>query len=145
MGFWQRPSGGPACVRCEKGHSMRRPFAAIAALLLSSLALTACGGASSSSSAVDQQTQETKKIAITINGDSVTPNGQEFDVAVGQPVEFDVTADKPGEIHVHSSPEQEFEYDAGSSTLQLEPIQAPGVVTVESHTLEKTILKLKVQ
>ncbi len=28
-----------------------------------------------------------------------------------------MTADAPGEIHVHSSPEQEFEYDKGSTTL----------------------------
>jgi maltose-binding protein MalE len=124
---------------------MRRLFAAVAALVLSILALTACGSDSSSSSAADPQTQQTKTIAITVDGDSVTPNGQEFDVAVGQPVELDVTADAPGEIHVHSSPEQEFEYKAGSSTIQLDPIKAPGVVTVESHTLEKTILKLKVQ
>jgi hypothetical protein len=124
---------------------MRRVFAAIAVLLLGSLALTACGSSSSSTAGATQQTQQTKQIAITITGDSVTPNGQEFDVSVGQPVEFDVTADKPGEIHVHSSPEQEFEYKAGSSTIDLTPIKAPGVVTVESHTLEKTILKLKVQ
>jgi hypothetical protein len=129
---------------------MRRLFAALAALVLCGLALTACGDSSSSSTSSTSPTssgsaQETKKIAITITGDTVDPSGQEFDVAVGQPVEFDVTADKPGEIHVHSSPEQEFEYEAGSSTITLKPIQAPGVVTVESHTLEKTILKLKVQ
>jgi len=53
-----------------------------------------------------------------------------------------VTADQPGEIHVHSTPEQEFEYDAGSSTIEMKPIQAPGRVTVESHTLEKTLLIL---
>jgi ABC-type glycerol-3-phosphate transport system substrate-binding protein len=121
---------------------MRRLFAALAAALLGCLALTACGGSSSSSAGGDLPT---KQIAITIKGESVTPSGQEYDVAVGQRVEFDVTADKPGEIHVHSSPEQEFEYDAGSSTIALKPIKAPGVVTVESHTLEKTILKLKVQ
>ena len=132
---------------------MRRLFAALAALVLCGLALTACGDSPSSSTSSTSPTsptssgsaQETKKIAITITGDTVDPSGQEFDVAVGQPVEFDVTADKPGEIHVHSSPEQEFEYEAGSSTITLKPIQAPGVVTVESHTLEKTILKLKVQ
>ena len=125
---------------------MRRVLTAIAVLLLGSLALTACGSSSSSSSSSSAGgTQQTKQIAITIKGDSVTPNGQEFDVAVGQRVEFDVSADKPGEIHVHSSPEQEFEYKAGSSTIDLTPIKAPGVITVESHTLEKTILKLKVQ
>jgi ABC-type oligopeptide transport system substrate-binding subunit len=121
---------------------MRRLLVALASLLLGTLALTACGGGSSSSST---DAAQTKKITITITGDSVNPSGEEFDVAVGQPVEFDVTADKPGEIHVHSSPEQEFEYEAGSSTIDLTPIKAPGVVTVESHTLEKTILKLKVQ
>jgi hypothetical protein len=121
---------------------MRRLSLVLAALLLGLLSLTACG-ASGSSSAGDAS--QTKQIAITITGDTVDPNGQEYDVAVGQPIELDVTADKPGEIHVHSSPEQEFEYKAGSSTITLTPIQAPGIVTVESHTLEKTILKLKVQ
>jgi hypothetical protein len=120
---------------------MRRLVAAIALLLAGALTLTACGSGSSSN---DSGSLPTKRIAITIKGDSVTPNGQQYDVALGQRVEFDVDADKPGEIHVHSSPEQEFEYDAGSTTLALKPIQAPGVVTVESHTLEKTILKLKV-
>jgi hypothetical protein len=124
---------------------MRRLFAALAALLLCGLALTACGEDGSSTSTSSVGAQETEKIAITIKGETVDPSGEEFDIAVGQPVEFDVTADKPGEIHVHSSPEQEFEYEAGSSTIALDPIQAPGVVTVESHTLEKTILKLKVQ
>jgi len=73
----------------------------------------------------------------------VTPNGTDIDVKVGQRIELDVTADKPGEIHVHSSPEeQEFEYDAGSSTLQVTPIPAPGQVVVESHTLDKTLFTL---
>jgi hypothetical protein len=83
-----------------------------------------------------------KKIAITFQGEDTTPNGSDVDVKVGQPIELDVTADQPGEIHVHSSPEQEFEYDAGDTTLQLEPIEAPGRVTVESHTLDKTLLIL---
>ena len=41
---------------------------------------------------------------ITFTGDDVTPNGDRIDVEVGQPIELDVTADEPGEIHVHSSP-----------------------------------------
>jgi hypothetical protein len=124
---------------------MRRLLAALAALLLCGLALTACGGDSSSSSTSSGGAQETKTIAITIKGDTVDPSGEEFDVAVGQPVEFDVTADKPGEIHVHSSPEQEFEYDKGSSTIAVKPITTPGRVEVESHTLEKTLFTLQAQ
>jgi hypothetical protein len=121
---------------------MRRLVATVAVLLIGVVSLGACGnGSSSGASGGDLPT---KRIAITVTGESVTPNGQQYDVAIGQRVELDVTADKPGEIHVHSSPEQEFQYDAGSTTLSLKPIQRPGVVTVESHTLEKTILKLKV-
>ena len=122
---------------------MRRLVAAIAVVLLSALTLSACGG--NSSSAPDSSQLPTKRIDITFNGDDVTPNGQRYDVAVGQRIQFDVTADKPGEIHVHSSPEQEFEYDKGSSTIAVKPIQAPGIITVESHTLDKVILQLQVK
>ena len=45
---------------------------------------------------------------------------------------------------MHSSPEQELEYDAGTTTLEL-TIDQPGVVDVESHDLEKTIVQLEVR
>jgi hypothetical protein len=123
---------------------MRRLVAAIAVVLLSAVTLTACGG--NDSSAQDASQLPTKRIDITFNGDNVTPNGTKIDVAVGQRIEFDVTADKPGEIHVHSSPEeQEFEYDKGSSTIEVKPIEAPGQVTVESHTLDKVLFILVAQ
>ena len=120
---------------------MRRLVAAVAVAVISSLALTACGG-DTGSSGEDVADQPVKKIAITFQGQDVTPNGTDVDVEVGQPIELDVTADKPGEIHVHSTPEQEFEYDAGHSTLDMKPIDAPGRVTVESHTFEKTLFIL---
>lgn len=129
-------------VRCEKGHTMRRLVAALVVVLLSALTLTACGGTSSPAKGPSEL--PAKRIAITFSGDNVTPNGQRYDVAVGQRIEFDVTADAPGEIHVHSSPEQEFEYDKGSSTIAVKPIESPGIVTVESHTLDKVILQLQV-
>ncbi len=121
---------------------MRRPVAAIATALLSASLLAGCGGSSSSSSS---GTLPTKVIDVTIAGDSVTPNGDLVEVAVGQRIELDVTADAPGEIHVHSSPEQEFQYDKGSSTIDVKPITAPGRVEVESHTLEKTLFTLQAQ
>jgi ABC-type glycerol-3-phosphate transport system substrate-binding protein len=120
---------------------MRRLVAAVAVSLIGALALTACGS-DTSSSGQDGADQPVKKIAITFTGSDVTPSGTDIDVEVGQPIELDVTADKPGEIHVHSTPEQEFEYDAGDSTLDLKPIEAPGRVTVESHTFEKTLFIL---
>jgi hypothetical protein len=121
---------------------MRRLVSAIAVLLLGALTLTSCG--SDNSSALDASGLPTKTITITFNGDDVSPNGQRYDVAIGQRIEFDVTADKPGEIHVHSSPAQELKYDKGSSTIDVKPITTPGIVTVESHTLDKVILQLQV-
>ncbi len=120
---------------------MRRLVAVVAVVVLSAVSLTACGGGSSGPAA--DGSMPTKVIDITFNGDDTDPSGQKIDVAVGQRIEFDVTADKPGEIHVHSSPEeQEFEYQTGSSTIEVKPIQAPGQVTVESHTLDKVLFTL---
>jgi hypothetical protein len=122
---------------------MRRTVAAIATTLLAATLLAGCG---SKSSPPSSGPLPTKVIDITFNGSSVTPNGSTIDVAVGQRLEFDVTADAPGEIHVHSSPaEQEFEYDKGSSTIDVKPISAPGRVVVESHTLNKTLFILQAQ
>ena len=123
---------------------MRRLAAALCSALLGTALLTGCGG---SSSAADPGSgpEPTKVIDVTFSGDSVTPNGELIEVAVGQRIELDVTADAPGEIHVHSSPEQEFEYDKGSSTITVAPITAPGRVEVESHTLEKTLFTLQAQ
>ena len=122
---------------------MRRLVAAIASALLAVALLAGCGSSSSDAGSTDPE--PTKVIDVTFNGDSVEPNGELIKVAVGQPIELDVTADAPGEIHVHSSPEQEFEYDKGSSTITVKPITAPGRVEVESHTLEKTLFTLQAQ
>ena len=83
-------------------------------------------------------------IKITIEGDNVDPNGKKIDVKANEPVILDITADAPGEIHVHSTPEQEIEYDAGESQHTL-TFDRPGVVEVESHTLEKVIVQLQVR
>ena len=117
-----------------------RLFTGVAVVLLSPLALTACGGGDPQGT--DPSKLPTKVIDVTINGSDTDPNGEHLDVSVGQRIELDVTADQPGEIHVHSNPEQEFEYEAGSNTLELKPIQAPGQVDVESHTLDKLLFTL---
>ena len=83
-------------------------------------------------------------IDITFKGDTVEPQGTKVEVKAGQPITLHITADKGGEIHVHSSPEQEIEYDAGTTDKTL-TIEQPGVVDVESHTLEKLILQLEVR
>ena len=117
---------------------MRR---ALIGLVVAAAALTlgGCSGddAGSGSGSGDQT------IEVTFKGDSVTPNGDRVKVGVGTPVVLKISADKPGEIHVHSTPEQEIPYPAGDSTEKV-TIDKPGIVDVESHHLEKTIVQLEV-
>lgn len=121
-----------------------------AALALASVLLLAsgCGSDSSSGDAGDSggsggSTAPTT-IQVTIDGDSVTPNGERVEVKTGQDVVLDVTADSAGEIHVHSTPEQELEYEAGETELTISGLDQPGIVEVESHALDKVIVQLEV-
>jgi FtsP/CotA-like multicopper oxidase with cupredoxin domain len=145
---------------------MRRTLAVLAVLLCVLIFTTGCGedpsgGGSGSTSASNNATEdaaeptqdaaeptqdaaEPKVVAVTIEGDSVTPNGERIEVATGQDVQLDLTADAPGEIHVHSTPEQELEYDEGTSSLTIEGMERPGTVDVEVHDLEKIIVQLEV-
>jgi len=120
---------------------MRRTLAPLAVVLAVLTFATACGDEEKPSSG----SQDPKVIQVTFDGDSVTPNGERVKVSTGQPVELQVTADEGGEIHVHSTPEQELEYQAGDSTLTIEGIDQPGTVDVESHSLDKVIVQLEVQ
>ena len=86
----------------------------------------------------------TPSLRITFKGDKVTPQGTSLKVKAGKPLKLRITADQPGEIHVHSAPEQEIEYDAGTTTKTL-TIKQPGVVDVESHDLDKLIVQLEVR
>ena len=122
---------------------MRRALAVLTLILCSS-SLVACGD---SDTPADGGTDAgTKTIDITIEGDTVTPNGDRVDVGVDQKIELVVKADAAGEIHVHSDPEQEFEYEGTgeAETFELQ-IDRPGQVDIESHTLDQLIVKLTVQ
>lgn len=128
---------------------MRRILVILAVLLCALALATGCGGDSGNggTSAPDNTSDapaEPKVIEVTIEGDSVTPNGERIEVATGQDVELDITADAPGEIHVHSTPEQEFEYDQGTSTVTIKGIEQPGTVDIEVHDPEKVIVQLEV-
>ncbi len=120
------------------------------AALLPVLLMAGCGGTSTDSTGSGASSDGASSaaaplvITVTISGESVTPNGKRVKADLGQPIKLKVTADEPGEIHVHSSPEQELEYAKGTSTVTIAPIKQPGVIDVESHALEKTIVQLQV-
>lgn len=124
---------------------MRRAIAALALLCLALPALTSCGDDEPTGTDTPSPTGSTPvTVDITIEGGEVTPNGERVDVEVGQPIELVVNADEAGELHVHSQPEQELTYGAGTTTLKL-TLDQPGVVDVEAHELEVVIVQLEVR
>lgn len=115
----------------------------IALAVLAGAALSACG-TDDKDNGSDNGSEDPAVIEITFEDGEVTPNGDRVEVETGQPIDLEVTADEPGEIHVHSDPEQEFEYVAGNTTLEMQ-FDRPGVVTVESHNLDQVIVQLEVK
>ncbi len=100
--------------------------------------VTACGGEEKASS------DDPVVVNITFKDGKVDPSGDRVDVGAGQPIDLKVTADEPGELHVHSEPEQQLEYGKGETTLKI-AIDRPGVVAVESHDLDQIIVQLEVR
>jgi hypothetical protein len=96
------------------------------------------GGGSSAESSTGPTT-----IDITIKDGTVSPNGTRVEARVGEPVRLHIHADAAGELHVHSTPEQEIEFRAGTSTRRL-TVDKPGIVDVEDHHLDQVIVQLEV-
>ena len=132
---------------------------AAAAIALATLTLSSCASAedtgsddaapTTTSPASDGGASTSGKptgvvVDITFDGDTVTPNGERIDAEVGKPVTLKIDADAPGELHVHSTPEQEIAYDAGTSTHEV-TFDQPGIVDIESHHLEKVVVQVEVR
>ncbi|WP_374456200.1 hypothetical protein [Nocardioides sp.] len=164
MGFWQSrwPAACVATVAVLFGPEgevvSRRVLSRLAPLtLVLALALTACGDGgddeqattpsgspSDSSSSPAAEDGDSVAVTVTREGDTFTPNGERVEMEVGQTLDLTITADAAGELHVHSTPEQEIEYDEGTSEHQI-TIDRPGVVEVESHEPDSIVLQLEVR
>ncbi len=73
-----------------------------------------------------------------------TPEAQSVEVAAGEPVTLVIRADAAGELHVHSTPEQDVDYGPGRTEQEL-VLDRPGVVDVESHDLGVVLARLEVR
>ena len=126
---------------------------AAAALAAAGLALAGCSndssasgsstGSSPSASAGTSQSTSGTTIAVTVRGDQVTPNGKRLKATVGEPVTITVDANRAGELHVHSTPEQELAYKNGKTTLHV-TIDKPGIVDIEDHIADVVVVQLEV-
>ena len=108
-------------------------------LLVATLALAGCGGSSSSGSS--GASSKPVDIHVKITNGQVTPAGDRVDVEVGQPIRMIVDSDAADELHVHSTPEPEFEVPAGAQgKVYTFTLDKPGVVEVELHELDAVVV-----
>jgi len=82
-------------------------------------------------------------IDISVNGDRVTPKGERVKATIGSPIILKITSDREGELHVHSTPEQELEYGVGKTSLRI-VVDKPGIIDIEDHIAEIVIVQLEV-
>ncbi|MCW2738909.1 hypothetical protein [Nocardioides sp.] len=116
--------------------------------LVLALGLTACSDGGEADPPAGTQTSATEgdSVAVTVTreGGTFTPNGERVELGVDQTLVLTITADEAGEFHVHSTPEQEIAYEAGTSEHEI-TIDRPGVVEVESHEPASIVLQLEVR
>lgn len=128
--------------------TLRRLLHVPAALLLAALlatVLVGCGDEETPTDAGDGGSDETsaQTLEITVEGEDVSPKGDRVELGVGETLEIHVTSDREGELHVHSTPEQELAFGEGETDLEL-TIDAPGIVEVEDHESDTVIASLEV-
>ena len=124
-------------------HPVRSLLVVLTTLVVAGTALTSCSEGSGSSQGSGSGSGSGTSIDITIKGGKVTPNGERVKAKVGSPITLKIDADEAGEIHVHSTPEQEIPFVKGTSTKKL-TIKQPGIVDVEDHALDQVIVQLQV-
>ncbi|TYL45170.1 hypothetical protein FXB39_19465 [Nocardioides sp. BGMRC 2183] len=118
---------------------MGRRLMGVAGALLLIATLAGCGDDGEAGGS-----DEPVVVEITFADGDVSPVGERVHVDAGQPIDLEVTADEPGELHIHSSPEQTLPYETGTETFKIE-IPRAGRVDVESHDLDQVIVTLIVQ
>ena len=137
-----------------RGLTRLAPLATSLALpLILAVGLTACGAddaeppkdAQTSGASAGTPTEgDSAAVTLTREGDTFAPNGERVELGVDQTLVLTLTADEAGELHVHSTPEQEIVYEAGTSEHEI-TIDRPGVVEVESHEPDVVVLQLEVR
>ncbi|HZJ07696.1 MAG TPA: hypothetical protein VFD59_19865 [Nocardioidaceae bacterium] len=80
---------------------------------------------------------------IEIEGDRIEPNGKRVSVEAGERILLEIESDRAGQLHVHSTPEEEIPFKLGDSMVELK-VDTPGIVDVEEHESGTVLLQLEV-
>ena len=113
--------------------------------LVTSLGVTGCGSDTGGTSSKDPSADASaQKLDVSIKGDTITPTNKRIPVNKDEPLTVTITSDRSGEVHVHSSPEEEIPFDKGTTTKKL-TFKTPGVIEVEEHISDTLIAQLEVR
>jgi hypothetical protein len=124
---------------------MHRRLAPLAALALAStLVLGACSTDDATKDSSSDTTAKDVRVEVTYKDGLFDPNGARIKGTVGEPITVVIDADAPNSLHVHSTPEQEIAFEAGTSEHEI-VIDRPGVVEVEAHDPASIVLQLEVR
>jgi hypothetical protein len=82
-------------------------------------------------------------LRVTISGDDVGPNAETIEVPAGEPLTIWISSDRPGQLHVHSKPEQFVDFAEGASTHEL-VVETPGTVEIEEHDTSAVVAQVRV-
>ncbi|GAW49711.1 MULTISPECIES: hypothetical protein [unclassified Nocardioides] len=82
-------------------------------------------------------------LRVTISGDDVGPNAEAIEVPAGEPLTVWISSDRPGQLHVHSKPEQFVDFGKGVSTHEL-VVETPGAVEIEEHDTSAVVARVRV-
>ncbi|GAC1399524.1 MAG: hypothetical protein NVS4B6_22520 [Mycobacterium sp.] len=81
---------------------------------------------------------------VTIAKGRVTPANATWRARAGQPITVRMNSDATDELHVHSSPDHEFEVAVAPNQAFTFSVEVPGSVAIELHHLHKTVATLHV-
>jgi hypothetical protein len=83
-------------------------------------------------------------LQVTVDGSEVSPLGETLELSVGDTLTVTVSSDRAGELHVHSSPEQYVEFEAGETRHPV-TLDKPGQVDIEEHESGALVARLLVE
>jgi hypothetical protein len=93
----------------------------------------------------EQAPPERLVIEVTIKGGDVTPTNEQLKAGVKEQIVVHVNSDAADELHVHSTPEHNFNIEAKPIQSFQFTVDVPGKVDVELHKLNRTIATIQVQ